>query len=122
MFLSILKTCGIIHPKKVKTLMTISVIKDQWISFISQYELNKVEIIKSKVSVVDNDKHSRRDMTCIRIGTKSTSSYTKVTTHFNLHFLPLSIKIRQLSCNFLNTMSTDILEMMHWSKDKCIHD
>ena len=82
---------------------------DQLISFISQYELSKVEIIKYKISVVTNNKKSRRDMTFIRIGRKSLSSYIEVTTQFNLHALPPLIKMRQLSHNFLNLISIDIL-------------
>ena len=55
-FLSILKTCGLIRQKKINEKMTLSIVMDQWISFISHYELSKVEISKSKVSVVDNNK------------------------------------------------------------------
>ena len=108
-FLSILKTCGIIRQKKVNEKMIVSIVMDQLISFISQYELSKVEIIKYKISVVTNNKKSRRDMTFIRIGRKSLSFYIEVTTQFNLHALPQLIKMRQLSHNFLNLISIDIL-------------
>ena len=54
--LSTLETCGLIRQKKVNGKMTVSIVQDQYISFISQYELIKVECIKSKVSVVANNK------------------------------------------------------------------
>ena len=108
-FLSILKTCGIIRQKKVNEKMIVSIVMDQLISFISQYELSKVEIIKYKISVVTNNKKSRMDMTFIRIERKLLSSYIEVTTQYNLHALPPSIKMRQLSHNFLNLISIDIL-------------
>ena len=82
----------------------------------------KVEIVKSKISVVANKKQSKRDKTCIRIGTKSISYYIKATAQYNLHVLLLLIKMRQLSHNFLKSISIDILETMHWSKDESVYD
>ena len=92
-FLSILKIYGIIRQKKFSGKMIVSIVIDQWISFIDQYELTIVEITKSKISVVTNNKQSKRGMIFVRIGTKSTSSYTKATTHFNLRVLPPLIKM-----------------------------
>ena len=80
--------------------------------FISQYELTKVGIIKSKVSGVAYNNQSRRDMVFIRIGMKSISFYTKVTTQLNLHVLLSLLKMRQLSRNFLKSISIDILVYM----------
>ena len=57
--------------KKVNEKLVVSIVMDQWISFISQYEWSKVEISKSKVSIVTNNKKSRRHMTFIRTGTKT---------------------------------------------------
>jgi len=93
-FLSIPKTCGVIRQKKVNGKMIVLIVKDQWILFISQYELTKVGIIKSKVSVAANNNQSRRDMVFIRVGMKSTSFYTKVTTQLNLHVLLSLLKMR----------------------------
>ena len=45
------KTCGIIRQKKVNRKIIVSIVKNQWISFINRYELIKVEIIKDKVSI-----------------------------------------------------------------------
>ena len=61
-------------------------------------------------------------MTFIRIGTKSISYYIKATAQYNLHVLLLLIKMRQLSHNFLKSISIDILETMHWSKDESVYD
>ena len=61
-------------------------------------------------------------MTFIRIGTKSPYSYTKVTIESYLRVLFPLIKMRRLSRNFSNSISTDILEMIYWSEDKSIHD
>ena len=102
--------------------MIVSIIIDQWISFIDQYELTIVEITKSKISVVTNNKQSKRGMIFVRIGTKSTSSYTKATTHFNLRVLPPLIKMYWLSYNFLNPISVDNLETIYCSEDKNEHD
>ena len=66
-FLFILKTCGLIRQKKVNEKMIVSILMDQWIYFISQYELSEVDISKYKVSVVANNKKSRRDMTFIQL-------------------------------------------------------
>ena len=66
-FLSVLKTCGLIRQKKVNEKMILSIVMDQWISFISLYELSKVEIRKYKLSVVTNNIKSRRNMTFIQL-------------------------------------------------------
>ena len=84
--------------------------------------MTKVEIIKYKVGVITNNKQSRRDIAFIRIGTKSTSFYIKVTTQFNLYVLLPLIKMSSLSRSFLNSMSRDILETIYWSEDESIHD
>ena len=80
--LSILKICGLIRQKKVNGKTSISVEKDKWIIFLSQYELINVEsIISKKIIVVYNKPtRKRKSMIFIRIGTKSSSSYTKATT------------------------------------------
>ena len=61
-------------------------------------------------------------MIFIRIGTKSTCSYIKATTQYNLNGLTPLIKMRQLSHNFLNSISTYIIETIYWSEDESIHD
>ena len=113
MFLSILKTCGLIRQKKVNGKTSISMEKDKWITFLSHHELTEIEIIMSKTSIIVDCKLIRKTMTFVRIGTKSISSYIKATTQFNLRILPPLIKMRQLIHNFLNLTSTDILETVY---------
>ena len=115
-----MRTCGLIRQKKVNGKTSISVEKDKWIIFFSQYELSNVEIIMSKTSIVIDDKAIRKNMTFIRIGAKLLSSYLKATTQHNHHVLPPLIKMCPLRHYFLNSMSTDILEMMYWSDDECV--
>ena len=57
-------------------------------------------------------------MICIRIGNKSSSSYTKPTTQYNNQVLPPLINIRLLSNVFLNSISTDIVETINWSENE----
>ena len=81
----------------------------------SLYEWINGVIIMSKTSIVINNNPIRKNMTFIRIGTKSSSSYLKVTTQCNHQLLPLLIQMRQLSHLFLNSISADILETINWS-------
>ena len=61
-------------------------------------------------------------MISICIGTKSSSSYMKVTTQYNHHVIPPLIKIHQLRHNFLKSISIDILETIYYSEDESVHD
>ena len=58
-------------------------------------------------------------MTFIRIGTKSSSSYTKPTTQYNNQVLPPLINMRLLSNDFLISIPTDVIELINWSKMIC---
>ena len=57
-------------------------------------------------------------MTFIRIGTKSSSSYTKPTTQYNNQVLPSLINMRLLSNVFLNSISSDVIESINWSENE----
>ena len=81
--------------------------KDKWNSFLSQYEVCDVEISRSNFSVGLCNKNTRKNMTFLRIGTKSSSSYLKATTQYNHHILPPIIKMLQLSHVFLNSITAD---------------
>ena len=76
-FLSIMRTCGLLRQKITggKSICTIEHLK--WDALLSQYELRDVEISTSKLTLIGGNKNSRKNMTFIRIGTKSSSSYTK---------------------------------------------
>ena len=85
--------------KKVNGNMSILIEKDPQISFMSQYESSNVEIVMYKISGVANNKHLRKNMSFIRIRTKSSSSYIKAIKQFNLHVLSPLINMHQLSRN-----------------------
>ena len=100
--------------------MSIYIARDQWITFISQYQLSNIEIIMSKTGTVIDDKLIRKNLACIRIVNRSSSSYLKVITQYNHHILPPIINIRQLSHVFLNSISVDILETINWSVNESV--
>ena len=79
-FLSIMRTCGLIRQKTINGKASYIVEKVKWIAFFSQYEVCDVEISTSKFTNGIENKKIRKSMTFIRIGTKSSSSYTKATT------------------------------------------
>ena len=107
-FLSIMRTCGLIRQKMINGKTSYIVEQVKWNAFLSQYEVYDVEIYTSKFTIATGNKRKRKDMAFIRIGTKSSSSYLKVTTQYNHQVLPPLIKIRQLTHLFLNSLSTDI--------------
>ena len=112
-----MKTCGIIQQKKVNGNTSTSISRDKWNMFLSQYKLNNVEISMSKLRIVDS-KLTRKNMPFIRIGTKSSLSYSKPATQYTHQVLPTLIKMRQLTHLFLNSISTDILETINWSENE----
>ena len=115
-----MKTYGLIRQKKVNGMTSISIARDQWIIFISQYQLSNVEIIMSKTGTVIDDKLIRKNLTFIRIGNRSSSSYLKAITQYNHHSIPPIIKMRQLSHAFLKSISADILETINWSINESV--
>ena len=60
-------------------------------------------------------------MTFIRIGTKSSSSYTKPTTQHNNQVLPPLINMRVLGNDYLNSISTDVIGSINWSENEPIY-
>ena len=108
-----MKTCGLIRQKKFNGMTFISVARDKWIIFISQYELSNVESIISKTRTVINDKLIRKNLAYVRIVNKLSPSYLKTITQYNHHILLPIVKMRQLSHYFLNSISTEILETIH---------
>ena len=92
--------------------MSTSISRDKRNTFFSQYQLNNVEITMSKMRIID-DKLTRKNLTFIRIGTKSSLSYSKPATQYTHQVLPPLIKMRQLTHLFLNSISTDILDTIN---------
>ena len=106
-FLSTMKTCDLIQQKKVNGKMSTSIARDKWNIFLSQYKLNNVQISMSKIRIIINNKPTRKNLTCIRIGTKSSLSYSKPATQYTHQVLPPLIEMRQLTHLFLNSISID---------------
>ena len=114
-FLSIMRTCGLIRQKITggKSSYTIEHLK--WDALLSQYELREVEISTSKLTLIGGNKNTRKNMSFIRIGTKSSLSYPKPAKQYSHQILPPFIKMRQLTHLFLNSISTYILDTINWS-------
>ena len=83
-----MKTCCLIRQKITggKSSYTIEHLK--WDALLSQYELCDVEISTSELTLTIDNKITRKNMTFIRIGTKSSSSYTKPINQYNNQVLP----------------------------------
>ena len=81
--LSIMRTCWIIHKKMTSGKSSYIIEHFKWNALLSQYELCDVEMSTSKFTVIINNKITRKNMTFICIGTKSSTSYTKPTTQYN---------------------------------------
>ena len=60
--------CGLIRRKVICGEMTTIILNDQWISSKSEYELVNVEINKSKVVLLVENKLVRRNVYFLRIG------------------------------------------------------
>ena len=74
-FLSIMRVCGLIRQKMTNGKSSYIIEHLKWDALLSQYELCDVEISTSKLTLTAGNKKTRKDMTFIRIGTKSSSSY-----------------------------------------------
>ena len=79
-FLSTMKTYGLILQNKVHEMTSTTIARDKWIIFISQYELSNIEIIMSKTRTVIDDKLIRKNLIFVRIGNTSSSSNLKAIT------------------------------------------
>ena len=82
-FLSIMRTCGLIRQKMTSGKSSYIIEHLKWNALLSQYELCDVELSTSKSTVIIDNKITRKNMTFIRIGTKSSSSYTKPIKQYN---------------------------------------
>ena len=101
-FLSIMRTCGLIRQKMTNGKSSYIIEHLKWDALLSQYELCDVEISTSKFTVIIDNKITRKNMTFICIGTKSSTSYTKPTTQYNNQVILPLINMRQLSNDFFN--------------------
>ena len=117
-FLSIMRTCGLIRQKMTNGKSSYIIEHLKWNALLSQYALCDVEISTSKVTLTAGNKTTRKSMTFIRIGTKSSYSYTKPIKQYNSQVLPPLVNMRLLSSNFVNSISTDVIESINWSENE----
>ena len=119
-FLSIMRTCCLIRQKITggKSIYNIEHLK--WDAILSQYKLRNVEISTSKLTLISGNKNSRKNMTFIRIRTKSSSSYTKPIKQYSNQIIPPIIKMRQLTHLFLNSIASYIVDTINWSEKECV--
>ena len=66
-FLSMMRTGHLIRQKIINGKASMHVGKDTWNKFLSRYEVCDVEISTSKLSIVIDNKNTRKNMTFIRI-------------------------------------------------------
>ena len=111
-----MRTCGLIRQKMINGKTSYIIEQIKWNGFLSQYEVYDVEICTSKFTIVTDNIRKRKDITFIRIGTKSSSSYTKPNTQYNNQVLPPLKNMRILSKVFLNSITKDVIETITWSK------
>ena len=113
-----MRTCGLIRQKITTGKSSYIIEHLNWNTFLSQYKVYDVEISTSKFTIYTDNIKKRKDMTFIRIGTKSSSSYKKPTTQYNNQILPPLISMRLLSNDSLNSISTDVIESIDWSENE----
>ena len=113
-----MRRCGLIRQKMTSGKLSYIIEHLKWNAFLSQYKVYDIEISTSKFTIVTDNIKKRKDMTFILIGTKSSSSYTKSTTQYNNQVLPPLNSMRLLSNDFRNSISTDVIESINWSKNE----
>ena len=68
-FLSIMRTCGLIRQKMTNGKSSYIIEQIKWDALLSKYELCDVEIFASKLTLTIDNKNTGKNMTFIRIGT-----------------------------------------------------
>ena len=82
--------CGLIRRNVVCGELITIIRNDQCTSFKSEYELVNIEVIKSKVDVLVENKLHRRDVSFVRIENKNYPSYVKASKQYkSCHPLPV---------------------------------
>ena len=94
--------------KNVSGDITTEIFYDKWRSFIAEYELVNVEINKSKVDILVQNKLVRRNKYFLRIGNKNYFSFLKASKQYITGHLPPVINICHVSRIFLEFITIGI--------------
>ena len=118
-FLSTLVKGGLIRRNCFSGEMTTIIRNDQWTSFRSEYWLD-IEIIKSKVDVLVENKFIRVCVYFIRIGNKNYHSYDKASKQYKSCHPPPVINTCNISRIFLASITDEISDSISWNK--CVNN
>ena len=108
--------CGLIRRKVICGEMTTIILNDQWISSKSEYELVNVEINKSKVVLLVENKLVRRNVYFLRIGNKNYPSFLKVSKQYSSGYLPPVIDTCHIGRIFLESINNNISDFISWNE------
>ena len=100
--------------------MTTIIRNNQYTSFKSEYELVNIEIIKSKVDVLVENKLRRRDVSFVRIGNKNYPSFLKASKQYKSCHPPPVINTCNISRIFLVSIMDEISDSISWNE--CINN
>ena len=106
--------CGPVRQKVVNRDITTVILYDKWRSFIAEYVIVNVEINKSKVNVLVQNKLVRRNVYFLRIANKNYPSFLKASKQHSTGYLPPVINTCNISRTFLEFIMVDILDSIFW--------
>ena len=89
---------------------------DEWTSFKNEYELVNIEIIKSKVVLLVENKLRRRNVSFVRIGNRNYPSFLKASKQYNSGHPPPVINKCNISRIFLESIMDDISHSISWTE------
>ena len=93
--------------------MTTVILNNKWKSFITELELVNVEINKSKIDVLVQNKLVRRDVYFIRIDNKYYNSYLKASKQYSTGHLPPVINTYHISRILLESITIDVSDITY---------
>ena len=114
-FDSVLSKCGIIRHTVVKGNNTVSILKDNWRSFLIEYELNNIKIETSKVTNVEDN--SRISISSLIIEKMTLNSFQKASTQSKVKSPSPYVRIWHFLYffNLLPYIYIYILESIDWA-------
>ena len=85
-------------------------------AFKNEYELVNIEIIKSKVDLLVENKLRRRNVSFVRIGNRNYPSFFKASKQYNSGHPPPVINKCNISRVFLESIMDDISHSISWTE------